>query len=70
MTTPDVPAVRAYLMNLQDRICLALEEVDGAARFDARELAGERGGLARPRVLSDGPNLERAAVNFSHSSRL
>nr|XP_061805997.1 oxygen-dependent coproporphyrinogen-III oxidase-like [Nerophis lumbriciformis] len=55
-------------MALQDRICTALEKLDGGQRFDALELLGERGGLARPRVLSDGRVLERAAVNFSHTA--
>jgi coproporphyrinogen III oxidase len=58
--------VRGYLMELQDRICAGLEAQDGQARFDQRAFEGE-GTLARPRVLSDGPVLERAAVNFSHS---
>ena len=60
--------VREWLMGLQDSICAALEAADGEARFDARELPGERGGLARPRVLAGGPILESAAVNFSHTA--
>jgi coproporphyrinogen III oxidase len=64
---PDSHAARQHLLQLQDRICDALEGIDGRARFRRDELAGERGGLARPRVLDDGPVLERAAVNFSHT---
>ena len=30
---PDTQAVQDYLLNLQDRICAALEAADGAARF-------------------------------------
>lgn len=63
---PGAEAVASYFRELQDRICDALVEVDGAA-FDARELRGERGGVARPRVLTDGEVIEKAAVNFSHS---
>jgi coproporphyrinogen III oxidase len=59
--------VRACLLDLQDRICAALEQQDGSARFREERLERERGGLARPRVLSDGPVLERAAANFSHT---
>ena len=29
----DIDAVRDYLTGLQDRICAALEELDGSARF-------------------------------------
>ena len=68
MDRPDVDAVRTYLLDLQDRICVALEAQDGEALFDRRELAGERGGLARPRVLTGGPHIEQAAVNFSHTA--
>lgn len=63
----DIGAVRTYLTTLQDTICSALEAVDGEATFSRRVLPGERGGLARPRVLADGPVIEKAAVNFSHT---
>lgn len=62
----DPQRVSAYFRELQDRICDALVEVDGGA-FDTRELRNERGGVARPRVLTDGEVIEKAAVNFSHS---
>jgi coproporphyrinogen III oxidase len=68
MREPDVPAVRAFLLAFQDRTCAALEAQDGSARFAGKDLPGERGGLARPRVLSGGHALERAAVNFSHTA--
>ena len=63
---PGAQTVAACFRELQDRICDALVEVDGGA-FDARELRNERGGVARPRVLTDGEVIEKAAVNFSHS---
>jgi coproporphyrinogen III oxidase len=59
--------VRVYLEALQDRICGALEALDGRARFDARCFDAPDGTSARPRVLSDGAVLDRAAVNFSHA---
>ncbi len=62
----DAGAVASYFRRLQDRICAALVEIDGTP-FDARELTNERGGCARPRVLTDGPVIEKAAVNFSRS---
>ena len=63
---PDAEAVASCFRALQERTCDALVEVDGGA-FDARELRNERGGVARPRVLTDGKVIEKAAVNFSHS---
>ena len=63
---PDPQRVAAYFQELQERICDALVEIDGGA-FDARELRNERGGVARPRVLTDGNVIEKAAVNFSRS---
>lgn len=64
--TPDALAVRAYLLDLQDRICAALEDADGRARFaeDAWERA--EGGGGRTRVLEEGAVFEKAGVNFSH----
>lgn len=62
-----VGGVRTYLLDLQERIAGALEAEDGGAVFARQAYDGERGGLARPWVLSDGPVLERAAVNFSHT---
>ncbi|MEQ8765886.1 MAG: oxygen-dependent coproporphyrinogen oxidase [Planctomycetota bacterium] len=64
---PDVAAVRSYLLDLQRGICQTLEGVDGAAKFHGEAIEREGGGLSRPRVLSDGPRIERAAVNFSHT---
>jgi coproporphyrinogen III oxidase len=63
---PDPAAVKAYLLDLQDRICAALEEEDGAARF--REDAWQRteGGGGRTRILADGAVFEKAGVAFSH----
>lgn len=64
--TPDTQAVRDYLMGLQDRICRALEQEDGGARF--LEDAWERpsGGGGRSRVLRQGAVFEQAGINFSH----
>jgi len=55
----------SYFRQLQDRICQALEQVDGCGRF--REDCWERpgGGGGRTRVLSDGSVFEKGGVNFS-----
>lgn len=59
--------IRDYLRELQERICSALEQEDGEAQFVGSELVRPGGGVSRPRVLSDGPVIERAAVNFTHT---
>lgn len=66
LSVPAVGPVRAQLLALQDSICAALEAVDGGA-FHREEFPGERGGLARPRVLTGGEVIEKAAVHFSHT---
>src|SRR5262252_1932189 len=55
----------AYFRQLQDRICAALEKVDGGAAF--REDSWERpaGGGGRTRVIENGAVFEKGGVNFS-----
>jgi coproporphyrinogen III oxidase len=67
MIRPDIHAVRSYLMDLQDRICAALEHEDGEVRFSEQVLPGESDTLARPRVLEGGPVIEKSAVHFTHA---
>ena len=63
--TPDIQAVKAYLLDLQDRICEALATEDGTAfREDAWDRPG--GGGGRTRVLEGGKVIEKGGVNFSH----
>src|SRR2546427_4951775 len=54
-----------WFRDLQDRICAALEALDGRARFhdDVWERPG--GGGGRTRVLTKGAVFEKAGVNFS-----
>jgi len=76
--TAHVEIVREFLVDLQDRICAALEEVDGKARFveDAWRRGDESApstssallGGGRTRVLRDGAVFEQAGVNFSEVS--
>lgn len=57
-------AASAYFRQLQDRICAALESVDGGRfREDSWERPG--GGGGRTRVLAQGAVLEKGGVNFS-----
>jgi coproporphyrinogen III oxidase len=61
----DLSAVRAYLLDLQDRICAAVEAEDGA-RFAEDSWERPEGGGGRSRVLSEGAVFEQAGVGFSH----
>jgi coproporphyrinogen III oxidase len=66
MSDGESAAVSEYLQGLQDSICAGLEKADGHARFERGTADGD-GVQSRPRVLSDGEVLERAAVMFSHA---
>lgn len=69
MTTfhgPDKAAVKAYLLDLQDRICRALATEDGGAQFIEDSWTRTEGGGGRSRVLSNGAVIEKGGVNFSH----
>ncbi|MBV1905281.1 MAG: oxygen-dependent coproporphyrinogen oxidase [Pseudomonadales bacterium] len=67
MKSPQVIDVINYFMDLQDRICLSLENIDGQQQFTRENIDNPGGGLSRPRALADGPVIEKAAVQFSHS---
>ena len=67
MSSPDEQRSQAvnYFRALQDRVCAAVEAVDGQGTFqeDAWERAG--GGGGRSRVLVEGGVFEKAGVNYS-----
>jgi coproporphyrinogen III oxidase len=54
----------AYFRDLQDRICAAVEALDGR-RFREDQWDRPGGGGGRSRVLADGGVFEKAGVNFS-----
>ncbi len=58
--------VKAWLLSLQDRICAALENADGEARFREDEWERAAGGGGRTRVIENGRVFEQGGVNFSH----
>lgn len=64
--SPDLPAVRAYLLALQDSICAGLEAEDGAGRFRTDDWTRPEGGGGRTRLLAEGAVFEKAGVAFSH----
>ena len=66
MSTPDVNAVKEYLLSLQNNICAELETEDGEGKFEQESWDREQGGGGQSRVLADGAVFEQAGVNFSH----
>jgi coproporphyrinogen III oxidase len=63
---PNLPAVREYLLALQDTICDALQKEDGAATFHTDKWSRPEGGGGRTRILTNGALFEKAGVAFSH----
>jgi coproporphyrinogen III oxidase len=63
--SPNPAAVKAYLLDLQDRIVQALETLDGSPfRRDAWDRP--EGGSGITRVIEEGNVFERGGCNFSH----
>ncbi len=58
-------AARTWVAELQDRICRALEAVDGQAQFQEDRWERPGGGGGRTRVLEDGAVFEKGGVNVS-----
>ncbi len=54
-----------YIDKLQDHICSALEEIDGAARFQIDNWERPGGGGGQTRVLENGAVFEKGGVNVS-----
>ncbi len=66
MSVPDTQEVKRYLLDLQERICAALEQADGKTRFVEDSWERAEGGGGRSRVISQGGVIEKGGVNFSH----
>lgn len=62
----DIDAVKTYFMDLQERICAALEHSDGKAHFIEDSWQREAGGGGSTRVITNGALIEKGGVNFSH----
>ncbi|HLT93968.1 MAG TPA: oxygen-dependent coproporphyrinogen oxidase [Membranihabitans sp.] len=54
-----------YFTQLQDKICLALEQLDQRGRFQEDIWQRDGGGGGRTRIL-EGNHIEKGGVNFSH----
>ncbi len=57
--------VAGYFMGLQQRICSALEHLDGASLFQTDAWQREGGGGGQSRIMTEGAVFEKAGVNFS-----
>lgn len=62
----NIDQVNAYLIALQNRICVELEQLDGKAEFLRDAWERPDGGGGESRVLAGGGIFEQAGVNFSH----
>lgn len=60
-----VTSVEKYLLDLQNRICVSLEQADGAARFGEDRWQRTEGGGGISRVIEHGAVFEKGGVNFS-----
>jgi len=60
--------VKAYLLDLQNKICTELEDIDGDTRFIEDAWTRPTGGGGITRVLNRGKVFAKAGVNFSHVS--
>jgi coproporphyrinogen III oxidase len=58
--------VKTWLLDLQDRICAAIDAEDGSGRFQEESWERPEGGGGRSRVLAEGTVFEQAGVGFSH----
>lgn len=50
---------------LQDEICIGLEEADGSGKFQEEVWEREGGGGGRTRIMQNGSVIEKGGVNFS-----
>jgi coproporphyrinogen III oxidase len=57
--------VKQFMLQLQDNICEALEQLDGSGTFKEDAWEREEGGGGRSRVMREGTVFEQGGVNFS-----
>ena len=66
MTAPSSAPVIAYFRDLHNRICAAIEAVDGEAKFERDAWTRPDGGGGESRILKNGAVFEQAGIGFSH----
>jgi coproporphyrinogen III oxidase len=72
MSSEQVERAEQFLQALQDRICEAVERIDGQAKFAQDVWTRPAGGGGRSRVMREGAVFEQGGVNFSlvHGDKL
>lgn len=65
ISAPNLIEVEAWFQALQDKICMAIEKIDGHARFREDSWQRKEGGGGRTRILRDGAVFEQAGIGFS-----
>ncbi|PAV01911.1 hypothetical protein CBG25_14000 [Arsenophonus sp. ENCA] len=68
MNIPDINAVKAFLLTLQDKLCQQFEHIDNTAKFAQHNWQHKQKGSGRSRILKNGTIFEQVGVNFSHIS--
>lgn len=63
-----IELVKTYLLQLQQNICLKLEQVDGQGQFIEETWTRAHGGGGLTRIMNNGCVFAKAGVNFSHVS--
>src|SRR5204863_7600727 len=61
-----IPTIKDYLLNLQNKICLDLENEEQQQQFLIDDWVRAEGRVGKTYVVSDGLLIERGAVNLSH----
>lgn len=64
-SSANIVAIEQYLKGLQDRICAAIEAIDGAAKFREDLWQRAEGGGGRTRILAGGEVFEQAGIGYS-----
>jgi coproporphyrinogen III oxidase len=57
--------ITAWLKDLQDKICIALEQADSKSKFSEENWTRPEGGGGRTRILKNGAVIEKGGVLFS-----
>ncbi len=61
-----ISLVKEFLLDLQNRLCASLEDLDGLKKFNADTWQRVQGGGGNSRILNNGRIFAKAGVNFSH----
>ena len=66
MNQVNIENIKTYLLNLQNKICTALENEDGGSSFNDDIWDRPGGGGGRTKTLAESAVIEKGGVNFSH----